>query len=44
MENKIKILVTGSSGFVGSHLVKELLRKDFSVSEVDISTGINLQK
>jgi UDP-glucose 4-epimerase len=42
MENKIKILVTGSSGFVGSHLVKELLRKDFSVSEVDISTGINL--
>jgi len=28
---KMKVLVTGADGFIGSHLVEELVRKDYSV-------------
>ena len=31
-----KILVTGAGGFIGGHLVKELLRRDYQVRAVDI--------
>ena len=31
-----KILVTGAGGFIGGHLVKELLNKEYSVRAVDI--------
>ena len=30
-----KILVTGAGGFIGGHLVKELLNKEYSVRAVD---------
>jgi UDP-glucuronate 4-epimerase len=31
----IKVLVTGSAGFIGFHLVKELLRQDYEVVGID---------
>ena len=31
-----KILVTGAGGFIGGHLVKELLNREYSVRAVDI--------
>ena len=31
-----KILVTGAGGFIGGHLVKELLKRDYQVRAVDI--------
>ena len=31
-----KILVTGAGGFIGGHLVKELLNSEYSVRAVDI--------
>ena len=30
-----KVLVTGSAGFIGFHLVKELLRQNFEVIGID---------
>ena len=31
-----KILVTGAGGFIGGHLIKELLKRKYSVRGVDI--------
>lgn len=31
MKNKIKILVTGATGFIGSHLCKDLVKKGYNV-------------
>ena len=40
MDNELAILVTGGSGFIGSHLVEYLLAADRSVVVVDdFSTG-----
>jgi UDP-glucose 4-epimerase len=37
----MKALVTGSSGFIGSHIVDELLKRDYEVIGLDnLSTGI----
>jgi nucleoside-diphosphate-sugar epimerase len=39
-----KILVTGSKGFIGHHLVKELLNNSFDVIGIDIKDGIDTTK
>ena len=31
---KNKVLITGSEGFIGSHLVEKLVKKNFSVKEM----------
>ena len=36
------IAVTGSSGFIGSHLVPALLKKNYSILEIDFNTGYDL--
>ena len=37
---KLTILVAGGAGYIGSHMVKELLRENFQVITVDnLSTG-----
>lgn len=38
----MKILVTGSNGFLGSNLVKRLKKEGYEVVEWDISTGIDV--
>ena len=38
----MKIAVTGSSGFIGSNLVKKLEKLGFQVIKIDISNGIDL--
>ena len=39
MENKKKVLVTGSAGFLGSHLVDTLLKKNLHVIGIDNFIG-----
>jgi UDP-glucose 4-epimerase len=39
----MKILVTGSSGFIGSNLVKSLRQQEHTVIEADIKQGIDLK-
>jgi len=34
-EDKLKVLVTGSAGFIGGYVVEELLRRGFAVAGVD---------
>ena len=36
------IAVTGSSGFIGRHLVNTLISNNFNVIELDIDKGFNL--
>ena len=36
MVNKMKILVTGAGGFVGKHLIKELLKRNHKVVALGI--------
>ena len=36
MNAKSKILVTGGSGFIGSHIVENLVRKNHTVCVVDL--------
>ena len=43
-DNDITIAVTGSSGFIGSYLVKHLESKGTSVIKLDITEGIDLTK
>ncbi len=40
----MKILVTGSDGFIGKELVKELKKLKHTVIEFDLSKGVNLLK
>jgi len=35
IKNAIKILITGVSGFIGSHLCEKLLKKEYGVLGVD---------
>lgn len=35
MAQKIKVIVTGGAGFIGSHLVDELVKQDFEVHIID---------
>ena len=40
MNNKIKIIVTGGAGFIGSNLVDELIKRNFEVHVIDnLATG-----
>ena len=38
----MKIAITGSSGFVGSHLVKKLKKSGSDVIALDIKNGIDI--
>jgi len=38
---KVKLLVTGSSGFIGSHVVEEALRRGYAVRGLDIKDNTN---
>ena len=40
MNNKIKVIVTGGAGFIGSNLVDELIKQSFEVHTIDnLATG-----
>ena len=40
MAQKIKVVVTGGAGFIGSHLTDELVKQGFEVHLIDnLSTG-----
>ena len=39
MENKLKILITGHKGYIGSHLYKELEALGHEVCGVDLKDG-----
>lgn len=41
--DKIRIAVTGSSGFIGSRLVQSLIKADFDVLELDLKKGTKLE-
>ena len=41
--NNMKIAVTGSSGFIGSHLVKKLLENKARIVCLDLKDGINIE-
>ncbi len=43
MENK-KILFTGGSGFIGSHIVEKLIERDYFVTVVDLWQCEELKK
>ncbi|WP_167604641.1 NAD-dependent epimerase/dehydratase family protein [Maribellus sediminis] len=38
----MKIAITGSSGFIGTHLKNRLLQKNIEIIEIDITNGIDL--
>jgi UDP-glucose 4-epimerase len=40
----IKVAITGSRGFVGSHLVRELLKIDVEILEIDLELGFDILK
>src|SRR3989338_3470086 len=44
MDNKQKAIVTGGAGFIGSHLVSELVRRGFDVHVVDNFAGGRMEK
>jgi UDP-glucose 4-epimerase len=39
-ENKIKALVTGGQGFIGSHVVDQLIERDYEVTVIDDNSSI----
>ena len=41
MKKKIKILITGGTGFIGSHLIKKLSEKKIKVISISRSNKIN---
>jgi nucleoside-diphosphate-sugar epimerase len=42
-KGKLRVLVTGGAGFIGSHLVPKLLEKKFSVAVFDNLSSGNLK-
>lgn len=40
----MKVVVTGGSGFIGSYLIKELEKKGYIVSNIDLKVGKDIRK
>jgi UDP-glucose 4-epimerase len=38
----MNVLITGSAGFIGNYLVRELVKSGHSIIELDVSKGINI--